>query len=211
MASLVIGLTGGIGAGKSTVAALLAERGAAVIDVDALGRDVLEPGGEAYAGVIAAFGEQVLAADGTVDRAELAAAVFGPEGRLDELEAISHPAINKRLAERLGDTSRDVIVLDMAVLAESRLGRSESGPMWHRIIVVETAIDVRLPRLVDRGMTEDEARRRIETQASDLIRRRLADLIIPNDGSQEDLHHVVALFWPTIEAWRAQVADEAGP
>ena len=118
MRPLVVGLTGGIGSGKSTVAELMAELGAAVIDVDGLGREVLEPDGEAFTGVVDAFGPDVLAPDGSIDRAALAAMVFGPGQRLTELEAISHPAINQRLTGLLAEQGGDFVVLDIAVLAE---------------------------------------------------------------------------------------------
>lgn len=203
-AGVVIGLTGGIGSGKSTVAGAMADRGAAVIDVDALGREVLEPDGGAYEGVVEAFGPGILAADGTIDRARLAQEVFGGSGRLDELEALSHPAINTALADRLGALDAEVVVLDMAVLAESRLGHVSDGRLYHRVVVVETPVGTRLVRLAGRGMSRQDAIARMESQATDDERRRLADLIVPNGGTMADLQTTIALLWPTVEAWAIQ-------
>ncbi len=202
---LVIGLTGGIGAGKSTVARAFARRGATVIDVDGLGREVLEPAGAAYRGVVEAFGSGVLAADGSIDRAALAAEVFaGEAGRLAELEAISHPAINDALVGRLATEDAPVVVLDMAVLVESRLGRIGGDRVYHRVVVVEAPADVRLARLAARGMSAEDARARLDAQASDAERRALADLVIVNDGDLAQLDAAITTFWPTIEAWQLQ-------
>jgi dephospho-CoA kinase len=201
---VVIGLTGGIGVGKSTVAGAFASRGALVIDVDQLGRDVLEPDGGAFARVAEVFGPQVVGADGRIDRRALAAAVFGIDSRLGELEAISHPAINDALAAALERATASIIVLDMAVLTESRLGWIDEVRRYHRVVVVEAPEETRLPRLVMRGMTANDAKSRMAAQASDAERRLLADLIVTNDGSLEDLDHDVARLWPTIQAWATQ-------
>lgn len=205
--TLVIGLTGGIGVGKSTVAAMFAERGAAVVDVDGLGRSVLAPEGGAHDAVVATFGRGILADDGTIDRARLAHAVFGGGDRLAELEAISHPAINELLVQEIeaaAASGTGPVVLDMAVLTESQLGRVGESTVYHRVVVVEASIDVRIPRLIERGMTEDDARGRMAAQASDLERRRIADLIVPNSGSLDQLADHLGVLWPTVEAWRTQ-------
>ncbi|MFV2040328.1 MAG: dephospho-CoA kinase [Acidimicrobiales bacterium] len=206
---LVIGLTGGIGSGKSTVASLLAIRGAEVIDVDALGRAVLEPDGGAYAAVVATFGEEILDGDGMVDRAALGREVFGAGSRLAELEAISHPAINRNLAKRLEATSAAVVVLDMAVLAESRLGWAGEARLYQRVVVVEAPVPVRLERLVERGMSEKQAGDRMAAQATDEQRRLLADVVIPNAGSIADLENQLDALWPSIEAWALQAGELA--
>jgi dephospho-CoA kinase len=202
--SVVVGLTGGIGVGKSTVAALLAARGASIIDVDGLGRDVLERSGGAFAGVVNTFGSVVVGPDGHIDRTKLAAEVFGGSSRLGELEAISHPAINASLAELLIADASDVVVLDMAVLAESRLGWDGDRRSYQRVMVVEASMDVRVPRLVQRGMTQSDARNRMAAQASDDQRRSLADLIVTNNGNLADLEATVTTVWPSIEAWSTQ-------
>ena len=199
---LVVGLTGGIGAGKSAAAARFAERGAAVIDVDGIGREVLAPGGRAVSGVIDAFGPGILNDDGHIDRGRVAAEVFGRPERLAALEAVSHPAINAELGSRLQELAyggeAGVVVLDMAVLAESRLGQLESGQGYTKVVVVEAPVEVRLPRLIERGLTEEQARARMASQATDAQRRALADHVIVNDGSPEDLAAAVDGVWAEL-------------
>lgn len=184
----IIGLTGGIGAGKSTVASLLADHGAVVIDVDALGRRVLEPGGRAEAAVVERFGPGILDLSGRIDRSALARRVFADPAELAALEAISHPAINADL-DRMLDLLPDdaVVVLDMAILVGSRLGRDlPSGRGYDTVVVVEAPEAVRLARLVElRGMTEVDARARIAAQPTDADRRAVADHVVVNEG---DLH-----------------------
>jgi len=191
---LVIGLTGGIGAGKSTVAALLARRGAAVIDVDGLGREVLNRGGRAYDGVVARFGPAVVGDDGQIDRAALATTVFADDRALADLTSISHPAINALLADRLAalDAAHAaVVVLDMAVLVESQLGRG----LYDTVVVVEAPWPVRLGRLVARGITEADAVARREAQATDRERRAVADFVIVNAGDLEALAIETDIVW----------------
>ncbi len=199
---LVVGLTGGIGAGKSTAAERFAELGAAVIDVDAIGRDVLAPGGRAEQGVIDAFGSVIIGEDGHIDRGKVAAEVFGRPDRLAALEAVSHPAINAELDLQLqaladgGDVR--VVVLDMAVLTESKLGRLESGRGYAQVVVVEAPEAVRLPRLFERGLTEEQARARMASQATDEQRRAVADYVIVNDGSPDELAAAVDQVWADL-------------
>lgn len=199
---LVVGLTGGIGAGKSTAAGRFGELGAAVIDVDAIGREVLAPGGRAVSGVIDAFGPAILGEDGHIDRGKVAAEVFGRADRLAALEAVSHPAINADLDSRLQQLAEAgevrVVVLDMAVLTESRLGQLESGRGYTVVVVVEAPEDVRLPRLLERGLTEEQARARMASQATDDQRRAIADHVIVNDGSPEDLASAVDQVWAEL-------------
>ena len=182
----VVGLCGGLGAGKSTVATLLAERGATVIDVDALGRQVLTDD-DVHAAVVAEFGDGVLDADGAVDRKALAAEVFASKGRLTDLEAISHPAINRELDRRLtqlaGPTESAgnmLVILDMAVLVESNLGRLPNGRGYREVVVVEADLEIRLARLVGRGMTVENASARMAAQADDAERRAVADHVVVN-------------------------------
>ena len=199
---LVVGLTGGIGAGKSTAAARFSELGAAVIDVDAVGRDVLAPGGRAERGVIDAFGPGITDDRGHIDRAKVAAEVFGRSDRLAALEAISHPAINAELDMRLQEMADgggvQVVVLDMAVLTESRLGQLESGRGYTQVVVVEAPEEVRLPRLLERGLSEEQARARMASQATDTQRRALADFVIVNDGTPEELADAVDRVWAEL-------------
>jgi dephospho-CoA kinase len=197
---LVIGLTGGIGSGKSTVAALMGERGAAVIDVDGLGRDVIAPGGRAEEPVITEFGDAIRAADGHINRTALAGVVFGNPDALARLTAISHPAINAELAERLAmlaTSGARLVVLDMAILVESVLGQG----MYTRVVVVEAAVALRVMRAVARGMRREDVEARIASQATDEQRRAVADLVIVNDGDLAALSARLDEAWPTIIAW----------
>lgn len=200
---LVVGLTGGIGSGKSTVARLLAERGAHVIDVDALGRDVLAPGGRAVGGVVAAFGPGVLGADGAIDRAALAAAVFSEPAELARLTAISHPAINAELADRLDALpAGSLVVLDMAILVESNLGRADPAHSYTKVVVVEAPAPVRIERAVARGMRRGDVEARMASQATDDDRRAVADHVVRNDGDLDALAAAVERLWARLDAWR---------
>ena len=204
---LVIGLTGGIGSGKSTVATLLAERGATVIDVDALGREVIAPGGRAEGQVIVEFGPEITDAEGHIDRAGLARVVFGQPEALTRLTAISHPAINAELANRLdavrGDecSAESVVVLDMAILVESNLGRGDPEHSYTKVVVVEAPPDLRVQRAVARGMKAEDVRARIASQATDDERRAVADVVITNDGDLATLAQRVDGLWGQILGW----------
>ncbi|MHB8463288.1 MAG: dephospho-CoA kinase [Acidimicrobiales bacterium] len=181
---VVIGLTGGIGAGKSTFAALLAARGAQVIDVDAIGRDVIAPGGPASAAVAAEFG--------TIDRRALAAIVFADPDARRRLEAISWPAIDAELERHVDlHSSAAVVVLDMAVLAQGDLGRGVYGP----VVTVEAPEPLRLARLIERGMSEEDARARMSSQVSEARRRDLADVVVDNDGDLPTLARAADEVW----------------
>jgi dephospho-CoA kinase len=203
---LVIGLTGGIGSGKSTVAAMLGARGAVVIDVDALGRVVIAPGGRAEAEVLAEFGDEVRSPAGHVDRGALASVVFRDPLALQRLTAISHPAINEELAERLdalaaGTPPPDVVVLDMAILVESNLGHGS----YSHVVSVEAPVELRVARAVDRGMVEGDVRSRIAAQATDEQRRAVADAVVMNDGDLGVLAARVDELWGLIQRWRLDI------
>ena len=196
---LVIGLTGGIGSGKSTVAALLAERGAVVIDVDAVGREVIAPGGRAEAGVRREFGDDVADANGHIDRAALAKAVFGQPEALARLTAISHPAINAELSARLDALpAESIVVLDMAILVESNLGKLADGRSYTKVVVVEAPIELRVERAVARGMHAPDVRARIASQATDEQRRAVADAVVLNDTDRATLATRVDQWWQQI-------------
>jgi dephospho-CoA kinase len=199
---LVVGLTGGIGVGKSTVAELLAARGASVVDVDELGWEVLQLGGRATEGVVARFGPVVVGPDGGIDRKALAVLVFRDPAALGDLTAISHPAINEALRERLRmarAAGAQVVVLDMAVLVESRLGYDAGGRrLYDAVVVVEAPWALRLARLVRRGMTAEEAVARRDAQAFDEERRAHADHIIVNDSDQAHLAAEVGRVWTSL-------------
>jgi len=193
---LVVGLTGGIGAGKSTVAGLLAGRGASVIDVDALGREILEPGGPGCEPVAARFGAGVVAPDGGIDRAALASVVFQDADALRDLEAISHPLINQLLERRVAAERASVVVLDMAVLVESRLGyRPDGSRLYEVVVVVEAPWNVRLARLSERGMSGEEAMVRRARQATDDQRRCAADFVVDNGTDRDVLAARVDELW----------------
>jgi len=196
---LIVGLTGGIGAGKSTVASLLGERGAFVIDVDAIGRSILERGAKAYSDVVAAFGRGILDDAGRIDRAALATIVFADVAELDRLTAISHPAINARLSDLLDDLPADsIVVLDIAVLVESDLGRADPRHSYQLVVTVEAPEAERIDRAVRRGMSADDARRRARQQRSDAERREVADFVIVNEGPPAGLATAVDGLWQDL-------------
>lgn len=192
----ITGLCGGIGAGKSTAAQLMADLGAAVIDVDQIGREVIEPDGRAYHAVIELFGDQVVSDDGrTIDRAALASIVFSDPADLARLESVSHPAINAEIDARLDELGEvDWVVLDMAILVESRLGRDlPSGRSYDTVVVVEAPVEMRIERLVSsRGMDPEDAANRIASQTDDATRRAAADVVLTNNGDLEALRTAVA-------------------
>jgi dephospho-CoA kinase len=189
---LIVGLTGGIGAGKSTAARRFAELGAVLVDVDALGHVVLQPGGKAHDAVLDAFG--------TVDRRELGAIVFADPAMLDRLTAISHPAINAELVEVLDalPATTPVVVLDMAILVESNLGKPDPEHSYTVVVTVEAPVELRVARAVARGMAEVDVRRRIDAQASEKQRRAVADHVLVNDGDEAALHAQVDAVWRAI-------------
>ena len=189
---LQIGLTGGIGAGKSTVAALLAELGAVVIDADEVAREVVEPGTATLAAIVARFGERLIRPDGSLDRAGLAAVVFPDPRALADLDAITAPAVSDRVA-RLRDAVDPALVsvLDMPLLVERRL-----WPAQHLTVVVGASEAVRLDRLVGgRGMPLPDARARMAAQASDSERRAAADVWVDNDGDRASTEAQVLRTW----------------
>jgi dephospho-CoA kinase len=200
---LVVGLTGGIGAGKSTVSAMLAARGAIIIDADLIAREVVEPGGRAYDPVIDRFGKDIVAADGTIDRPALAEIVFGDEQALKDLNGLTHPAVGAVMAERLAAEAETdhVVILDIPLLAEG--GRKRSGMAG--VLVVDVPEEIALARLVgSRGMTDEDARARIAAQASREQRRAIADVVIDNSGSMDDLAAEVDRAWAWIESRRRE-------
>jgi dephospho-CoA kinase len=188
---LRIGLTGGIGSGKSTVAAQLAARGALVVDADRIAREVVEPGTPGLAAVADAFGPGVLTADGALDRAALAAIVFSdPEARA-RLDGIVHPLVRARARELLAQAPADaVVVQDVPLLVET----GQAG-QYDLVLVVEADLGTRVARLAVRGLGEDDARARIAAQATDEQRRAVADVVLDNSGAPEALAAQVEEFW----------------
>ena len=190
-----VGLSGGIGSGKSTVARALARRGAIVIDADAIAREVVEPGEPALAAVIERFGAGVLDSAGRLDRPKLAALVFDDAAARADLNAIVHPRVAAETARRIAAAPSDaVVVLDVPLLVEA----ARSG--YDAVVIVEAPEEVRLERLVGRGMSSDDARRRMATQASDAERRKVADVVLDNSGSPEDLVRQVDALWAQLAA-----------
>lgn len=188
---LRIGLTGGIGSGKSTVAGLLAERGAVVVDADRIAREVVEPGTPGLAAVVEAFGESVLAADGSLDRPALASVVFTDPAARARLDAIVHPLVRDRAVALTAEAAPDaVLVNDVPLLVET--GQAGS---YDLVLVVEAELETRLARLVERGTTREDARARIAAQASDEQRRAVADVVLDNSGTLEQLVDQVDRFW----------------
>ena len=198
---LVVGLRGGMGVGKSTVGGLLSNLGAEVIDVDALGRKILEPEGLAVSAVVERFGPSVLGTDGGINRAALAEIVFGEAEQLAALEEISHPAINQMLDRAVDSLEKPeaIVVYDMAVLVESRLGYDTKHP-YEVVVVVEAPMADRLERLQQqRGVEPEDALARIESQASDEERRAVAQFLIANGGDLAALSDATAELWGQLE------------
>jgi dephospho-CoA kinase len=196
-----IGLTGGIGSGKSTVAGRFAELGALVIDADAVAREVVEPGTDGLAAVVAEFGEQVLDGSGRLDRAALARVVFGDEAARGRLNAILHPRIRARAAELIAAAPPGtVVVQDVPLLVET--GQADR---YDLVVVVEAPEQLRVRRLArDRGMPAEQARARMAAQATDEQRRAVADVVLVNDGTTDDLRAKVD------ELWRSRVSPGPG-
>ena len=203
---LLVGLTGGIGSGKSTVAALLRQRGSVVVDADVIARQVVEPKTPALAALVDRFGEQILGSNGKLDRAKLAELAFATEESRRALEAITHPAINEEFTRQMLAAPPDAIVIcDVPLLAESDQARNRGYPV---VIVVESPIEVRLDRLEQRGITREDALRRISAQASDEERRELATILIDNSGDLSALTERVGQVATELEAIRVN-SDQA--
>ena len=201
----IVGLTGGIGVGKSTVARLLQDRGAHVIDVDIVCREVIEPGGSAHQAIIDRFGPHLVGADGRLDRAALGKVVFGDPTALADLTALSHPAANGVMAAEVArQAPGTVVVLDMAVLVEyPALGpwpaQAQGGTGYDTVVVVEAPLQTRLKRLMEqRGMDPEDARSRIAAQASSEQRRLIADHIVDNGGDLQALRPEVDALWKKL-------------
>lgn len=189
---LMVGLTGGIGSGKSTVAARLAELGAVVIDSDRLAREVVRPGTPGLAQVVAAFGAEVLGPDGALDRAALGRIVFGDDTKRRILEGIIHPLVRARSGEIVAAAAPDaVIVNDVPLLVEAGLAAN-----YDLVIVVLASVETRRARLeLTRGMAVADARARMAAQATDEQRRAVADVVIVNEGTAEELRAAVDTAW----------------
>ncbi len=173
----------------------LARRGAVVIDADAIAREVVEPGESGLAAVVERFGPEVLDAEGRLDRPKLAALVFDDAAARADLNAIVHPRVALETARRTAAAPSDaIVIIDVPLLVEA----ARSG--YDVVVIVEAPEPVRLERLTARGMTPDDARRRMAAQASDADRRKVADVILDNAGSEEDLEHQIDALWAQLTA-----------
>src|SRR3954447_13078295 len=188
---LSIGLTGGIGSGKSTVSALLAQRGAVVVDADRIARDVVEPGPPRVAAVADPFGEEVLGAAGALNRPALASIVFADPQARARLDGIVHPLVRARAVELAAAAPTDAVVVhDIPLLVETgQAGR------YDLVLVVQADPEVRVTRLVQRGLTEADARARIAAQATDEQRAAVAHVVLDNSGTRDALAAQVERFW----------------
>lgn len=198
---LLLGLTGGIGSGKSTVSAEFARRGAVVIDADAVVRELQSPGGEVLAAMVEHFGPSILQPDGSLDRQAVADIVFTDDEQLKALNAIVHPRVQAEIDRRMKaqeDTDR-VVILDVPLLVESKAYETAG------IIVVDTDPEIAIDRLVRfRGFDAADARARMARQATREERRAVAAYVIPNDGTEAELAVHIDECWSWIEAKRAE-------
>ncbi len=193
----LIGLTGGIGSGKSTVSALFAERGAVVIDADAITRDLQRPGTQVFDAMVERFGPTIVAADGGLDRQAVADIVFSDPDALADLGRIVHPAVGAEIARRIEEEvgTDHLVILDVPLLVES--GRDDMGAL----VVVDVDPEVAVARLVEhRSMREDDVRARMARQVSRADRLAKADIVIDNSGTLADLAAAVEAAWPAVRA-----------
>jgi len=201
---LAVGLTGGIGSGKSTASRMMVRLGAVLIDADLIAREVVEPAGPAYGPLVERFGRGILAPDGTIDRPALAAVAFADERARADLNAITHPAIGKVMAERRAAHRGDgeIVVLDIPLLVSAHREILDLDT----VVVVDCPVDVALDRLVRlRGMDPADARARIAAQPSREERLAGADHILDNSGDEEYLRQQVAsLFGLLVKAEAAK-------
>jgi len=197
---LTIGVTGGIGSGKSTVIKILAELGATILDADKVAHSVYAPGGSAYKDVVSAFGEGILAPDRTIDRKKLGAIVFGDSAALGRLTAIVWPRTFDRMREMVGEIrargERAPIVIEAAVLIEAKW-----NPLFDEIWLVTAPRERVIERVrLERGMKPEQTEARIRAQLSDDERRTHATVVIANDGSIEELRGRLATLWAEVRA-----------
>lgn len=195
---LLVGLTGGIGSGKSTVARLLERRGAAVIDADQLARAAIAKGTPGFERVVVAFGQDVVTPEGDLDRSALAARIFSDPAQKAALEAIVHPDVARRFSELVDGyrTSERVVVYVTPLLVELGL-----APAFDVVVVVTASPHLRVSRVAsERGLSPDDVRRRMAVQATDEQRMEVADVLIDNDGSLAELEHQVGRLWDDLQA-----------
>jgi len=200
----LVGLTGGIGSGKSTVAALLAQRGAVIVDADQAARDVVEPGQPAFDALVERFGPGIVGPDGRLDRPALAAIAFADEEARAALNAITHPATGAEVTRRIAEAPAGaVVVIDVPLLVESKMQR-----LYTMVLVVEAPTAVRLDRLEGRGLAREDAAARMKVQATDAERRAVADVVIDNGGELDALEAAIDVVWDEILRRQAEHASQ---
>jgi dephospho-CoA kinase len=208
-----VGLTGGIGSGKSTVSAALLSRGAVLVDADAITKSLQQPGMPVFNAMVERFGPQIVGDDGQLDRPAVAAIVFSDPDALADLNAIVHPLVGTAIAEAIAAAADDdIVILDIPLLAE---GRRPDGSLRYDvagIIVVDCPVDVQVERLkAHRGFDEEDARARIANQASRETRLEMADLVIDNSGSLDDLEPQIEAAWQWLQQLLSSPAPQDRP
>lgn len=187
----IIGVTGGIGSGKSSVARILGELGATVIDADALARDVVEPGSPTLDALVARFGPDIVDSSGNLLRAKLAAMAFADPQGTEDLNAIMHPPIARLAADRIARSSTPVVVYDMPLLVETK-----QHELVDMVIVVDVSPETQMERALARGtLTEEDIKRRLNAQASRDERLAISDYVLSNDGTPDELRRQVEDLW----------------
>jgi dephospho-CoA kinase len=202
-----VGLTGGLGSGKSTVGQALAARGAAVVDADEVARRVVAPGTPGEQAVLDRFGPGVTGPDGHIDRQALAAVVFAEPAERRALEAITHPLVHDEIARELSLIEAPVVVIELPLLTPGTRGRYQLDV----VVLVDTPEDLAVSRAVTRGMAEQDARARIAAQPSDAERRAAADRALVNDGDEAELERAVDELWDWLTAWRQPGPEAPSP
>jgi len=190
---LVVALTGGIGSGKSTVGQIFAQLGAIVVDSDQLARDVIKRGSIGFNEVVARFGDEVLK-DGEIDRKTLASLIFNDPVKRSELEQITHPLIRKAFAKLISSASPNSIVINQIPL----LVESNHDYKFDYVITVSAAEDIRTGRLIKRGLTTEQIKQRMQAQATDKMRESIADSVIVNETSEQEVTNQVEKIWEQL-------------
>jgi len=204
---LLVGLTGGIGSGKSTVARLLEAQGAVIVDADQVARDVVEPGQPAFAQLVERFGPEVVGPDGRLDRPRLAEIAFASEEGTAALNAITHPAVGDEFLRRMTAAPADgIVVCDVPLLVESETAASRG---YELVIVVEAPRELRLERLEGRGVPRPDAEARMAKQATDEQRRAVATYVVDNSGDLAHLEAQVDAIWHDLDGIRTSRRAEA--
>ena len=204
---LLVGLTGGIGSGKSTVARLLEAQGAVIVDADQVARDVVEPGQPAFAHLVERFGPEVVGPDGRLDRPRLAEIAFASEEGTAALNAITHPAVGDEFLRRMTAAPADgIVVCDVPLLVESETAASRG---YELVIVVEAPRELRLERLEGRGVPRPDAEARMAKQATDEQRRAVATYVVDNSGDLAHLEAQVDAIWHDLDGIRTSRRAEA--